>query len=64
VDPAKGNRQHPCSDAHRSVVLGYRSWREAEERAAEDVTRGYPTEEADYWNTHRRPTLKAYLLRV
>lgn len=64
IDSGKGLRQHRCSTAHAAMVDGYRAWREHEYRAAEAASIGYATEEADYWRTHERPTLKAYLLAM
>lgn len=61
IDAGKGLRQHRCSSAHASVVDGYRSWRDSEYAAAEDVTRGYASEETDYWRDRARPTFGAYL---
>lgn len=62
VDASKGLRQHRCSEAHRTLVDGYRAWREHEERQAEAESIGYATEETDYWQTHTRPTFRTYLL--
>lgn len=64
IDASKGLRQHRCSSAHVALVDGYRAYREHAYRAAEDASIGYATEEADYWRTHERPTLKAYLLAM
>lgn len=62
VDRGKGLAQHRCSHAHATLVDGYRAWVRNEEAAAEAATHGYETELAEYWATHTRPTLKAYLL--
>lgn len=61
-DRDKGVHQHRCSRAHAELVDGYRAWREHEHAQAEQATQQYAAEEADYWRTHTRPTLKAYLL--
>lgn len=61
IDTSKGLRQHRCSSAHRALVDGYRAWHEHEHEQAEAATQQYDTELADYWSTHTRPTLKAYL---
>jgi hypothetical protein len=62
IDQEKGRGQHPCSTAHRDLVLGYRAWKRDEEQAAEEATLGYETELADYWSTREKPTLKSYLV--
>jgi hypothetical protein len=59
-----GNRAHRCSRAHWELVESYRLWRETELLAAEAATNGYETELAEYWQTHTRPTFRAYLIGV
>lgn len=61
-DAAKGLHQHRCSRAHAELVDGYRAYREHANAEAEKATQQYAAELADYWRTHERPTLKAYLL--
>lgn len=61
-DRSKGVHQHRCSRAHAELVDGYRAWREHAYRTAEEAAIGYDTEEAEYWQTHERPTLRAYLV--
>jgi hypothetical protein len=43
------------------MVEGYRIWRDLEYELAELDSIGYPTELAEYWTTHERPTFGRYL---
>lgn len=59
--PQHPTRPHPCSPEHADTVEAYRLWREHLWKLAESETQLYPTELADYWLTHPRPTFRAYL---
>lgn len=64
IDAGKGRHQHRCSASHAGIVDGYCAYRDAAYAAAEDATGGYGAELAEYWQSHERPTLRAYLLAM
>jgi hypothetical protein len=59
--PCRDGKGHHCSRAHAELVEGFRCWRESEYARAESETYAYDTELSDYWQTHARPTFRAYL---
>jgi hypothetical protein len=54
-------RPHPCSVEHADVVYTFRLMQEDWERQAEDASRGYTTELAEYERDHPRPNLRDFL---
>lgn len=67
IDQAKGNRRHPCSEAHADLVKGFRIAQHEQNERAEAVTLGYETELADYFHPQNgqecRLTFRDWLLQ-
>ncbi len=65
IDQSKGNRRHPCSAEHASLVEGYRLAVEAQNARAESATLGYETELRTYFDrddgTERRLNFRDWL---